>query len=112
MGIGDRADLTVTIPYGNHSIRTVAEAKTINNVEVDTALREQLVERYLRPLALRHGLYLVYWVRRDRRPPGWHKSRGEDRDSYLDELRAQADAVRVDGFHVVPYILDISPPPT
>lgn len=111
-GIGDRVDLTVTVGSAGDSIRALIEAKTIGNVEVDTGLTAQLVDRYLRPLGLRHGIFLVYWVRPDQRPSTWNKSRGADPEALLDQLREQAASVRADGFHIVPFVLDISPPPS
>jgi hypothetical protein len=109
-GIGERADLTVTVGAGDRLIRTAVEAKTIGNDEVTTALQEQLVERYLRPMELPHGIYLVYWLPPEQRPSSWNKSRGADRETFLRELREQSAAARTTGFHVEPYLLDISRP--
>lgn len=94
------------------SIRALIEAKTIGNVEVDTGLTAQLVDRYLRPLGLRHGIFLVYWVRPDQRRSNWSMSRGADPEVLLGQLREQAASVRADGLHIVPFVLDISPPPS
>jgi hypothetical protein len=59
-------------------------------------------------MELRHGIYLVYWLSSEQRPSSWNKSRGADRETFLRELREQSAIARAAGFHVEPYLLDIS----
>jgi hypothetical protein len=106
-GMGTRIDLKATMPTATHpsgSACVIAEAKLITHRAVLTALHDQLVQRYLIPAGLRHGIYLVYWTDLRQRHGG-----PSDRDQLLRELIQQA-ASAGDGLHVRPYILDISHP--
>ncbi|GAB3219285.1 hypothetical protein GCM10027447_01780 [Glycomyces halotolerans] len=112
-GIGTRIDLTAsTTSYTRHreAIRVIAEAKLVNNNEVNSAMQEQLYEKYLDPLQLSHGLYLVFWVRPDQRPNEWSRAAHPDPDALLQQLQVQAE--RITGSEIIPYILDISMPAT
>jgi hypothetical protein len=110
-GIGTRADLTVVVSnvaQPRHQIMVIAEAKLVNHGELFTAMRAQLAERYLEPMGLRCGIYLVYWVDPAQRPPHWRRDRSR-LDALLDELAEQARGLEPE-FRVVPFVLDISRP--
>jgi hypothetical protein len=111
-GVGTRIDCVATTVTETKSIaRVLFEAKLANNNEVSTAMREQLIDRYLIPQGRRHGILLVYWIHPDRRPSkGWSKARYPDKEILRATLREQADAEVDNGFHIVPVILDITPP--
>ncbi len=106
-GMGTRIDLRATMPTATHppsSACVIAEAKLVTHRAVLTALHDQLVQRYLLPAGLRHGIYLVYWT-----DPGQRRGGHADRDQLMRELTQQA-ASAGDGLHIRPYILDISHP--
>jgi hypothetical protein len=112
-GIGTRIDLTSSTMSDTRSretIRVIVEAKLVDNKEVNTAMREQLYTKYLDPLQLNHGLYLVFWVRPDQRPEHWSKSAHPDLDALLRQLQLQAQ--HIPGAQIIPCVLDISMPAT
>ncbi|WP_447646186.1 hypothetical protein [Nocardioides zeae] len=106
-GIGTRIDITVTSPAGRELARIAFEAKRIEHNELLTALDDQLVDRYMKPADLTHGIYLVYWVRLDRRPSRW-KKHFPDRQALVDNLTTQAEA-HLPARHVRVVVLDIGP---
>ncbi|NJC64684.1 hypothetical protein HC028_09235 [Planosporangium flavigriseum] len=111
-GFGTRMDLTATKgtpTYPASTARVIAEAKLVNNQELESALHEQLVQKYLKPAGLQHGIYLVYWVNADQRPASWARKGPTDRSELLNRLKQQADSVRPD-FEIQAFILDISRP--
>jgi hypothetical protein len=112
-GIGTRIDLTLTAARATSTTlaRVLVEAKRVDNAGLLTALQDQLVARYLEPLGLTHGLYLVYWIRSEQRPPGWSRSAARDMSELQAELTQQAKAVtRTLGIEVIVYVLDVSRP--
>lgn len=110
-GIGTRIDLTPTARTdGENLARVVIEAKRIDNDELMTAMNNQLIERYLVPMGRQHGIYLVYWIKPEQRPPNWPKQRAADPNDLLSDLRAQAREAQRRNMQIVPYILDISRP--
>jgi hypothetical protein len=64
---GQRTDIHVSAianditPKELNSLHVVIEIKGCWNPEIKTALKHQLVETYLRPNGLTHGIYLVGW---------------------------------------------------
>ncbi|MFD7654531.1 hypothetical protein ACFV4N_11195 [Actinosynnema sp. NPDC059797] len=109
-GIGTRVDLTTTsCTVGGGLARVSIEAKRADSDELYTAMREQLIDRYLVPLNRRHGIYIVYWVAPKYRPQKWSKNRANDADALLNELQQQAEQAAADGFRITPYVLDVSP---
>ena len=65
---GERTDIKVDTVIKNQngevddSITVIIEAKGCwNNKELDTAMEEQLVNRYLKDNSCQHGLYLIAW---------------------------------------------------
>jgi len=110
-GIGTRIDLTATTPTATQppsTARVIAEAKLVTDPGLMTAMQDQLVQRYLIPAGLQHGIYLVYWIDPDQRPAGSAKG-PTDRDRLKQQLTQQA-AEAGDGLQIHPYILDISHP--
>jgi hypothetical protein len=110
-GVGTRIDLTTTASTRNHRLARVhIEAKLLKNSTLTTAMNDQLVNRYLKPTSVSHGIYLVYWLRRDQRPPGWPMT-FETSDELMSVLSGQASAIRRnDDLFVSPFIFDISKP--
>lgn len=108
-GIGTRVDLTATsVTVDGGLARVSIEAKLVNNAELDTAMEEQLVNRYLVPLRRRHGIFIVYWVAPAHRPKSWSGQAG-DKETLLQKLRQQAEQLAKQGFRITPYVLDIGP---
>jgi hypothetical protein len=62
---GDQLDLFIIGLVDDETpslAEVVCEAKGSWNDEWRTALPEQLVERYMRPNSLTHGVFIVYWI--------------------------------------------------
>ncbi|MNL67616.1 hypothetical protein D3C87_1922200 [compost metagenome] len=74
----------------------IIEAKKASNDEIRTALPNQLVERYLKPRGVTHGVYLVF----------------QDRDLGTIEatLQRQVEVARAEGFNIAVHIIDIRNP--
>lgn len=113
-GIGTRTDLMVSARSATAAVdvaRVVIEAKLVNNPEIRTATRDQLIDRYLTAMDLRHGLLLVYWVDPGQRPSRWNERTPAHPDAaaLLAELRRQA-ADAPAGYDVRPFVLDVSRP--
>lgn len=110
-GIGTRIDcVATTVTTAGNTTRVLFEAKLVNNPEVLTAMNDQLISRYLVPEARRHGILLIYWIHPARRPQSWSKILHSDKEALRVTLQEQADMALSSGFHVVPVILDITPP--
>lgn len=100
VNVRDRTDLWVgvlTRGVRGQQLNTVVEAKKASNKKVRKAMREQLVDQYLRPQGLRHGIYLVF-VDTDRR--------GLEAD-----LHRQAAELFNEGFRIDVCMVDIRLPP-
>ncbi|WP_254897368.1 hypothetical protein [Amycolatopsis sp. Hca4] len=110
-GVGTRIDLIATTKtVDGDKARVFVEAKRIDNRELMTAMKNQLIDRYLIPKNRRHGIYLVYWITPDQRPGGWSRTNAADRATLKHELDEQARQAAETGFLIMPYILDISCP--
>lgn len=111
-GVGTRIDcVATTVTATRSTARVLFEAKLANNTEIPTAMRAQLIERYLVPQGRRHGIMLIYWIHPDRRPQqGWPKNLHPDKEALQATLQKQAEAELMNGFHITPVILDITPP--
>lgn len=68
---GERVDIRVDAIFKNSrvdscdSITVIIEAKCCWNPKLDTDMKEQLVDRYLKDNRCRHGIYLVGWFNCD-----------------------------------------------
>jgi hypothetical protein len=107
-GVGTRIDITVTSPAGIRLGRVPFEAKRVQNDSLLKALDEQLVDQYMVPADLVHGIYIVYWVARSVRPSSW-KSSHPDPAALETRLREQAQRHRP-GRQIEVVVLDIGPP--
>jgi hypothetical protein len=110
-GFGTRIDLSATAPTASQPsdvARITIEAKLVNNQQLTTSLKNQLVDQYLLPSGQRHGIYLVYWVDPAQRPATWRSIGHSGRAELTRQLCQQAS--EADDVVVVPYILDISRP--
>jgi hypothetical protein len=104
-GRGERTDLHVdAFVAGSNSdipnqVLAIIEAKGCWNRELDTAMEEQLVDRYLNDNPVcRHGLYLVGWFNcRQWDETDWRKKRapkysiGEARERFAEQARMLSD---------------------
>jgi hypothetical protein len=78
---------------------------------VGAAMNDQLIDRYLVPMGLRYGIFLVYWIRPDQRPTGWAHGQPPDMSNLRSQLTDQADVIRrTVGAEVAVYVLDVSRP--
>jgi hypothetical protein len=76
-GVGTRIDITATAG-GTQIARVSFEAKLVNNPELLTALTDQLVNKYMEPAGLTHGVYIVYWTVPKLRPSSWRQDHPDD----------------------------------
>ncbi|RLK09511.1 hypothetical protein DER29_6015 [Micromonospora sp. M71_S20] len=109
-GSGTRIDLTAGTPTNTAPVGVagaIIEAKLVSNAEVPTALRDQLVQRYLAATGQRHGIYLVYWLPPEQRSSSSRKY--ADKEELLDDMRRWAAEVAPQ-FDVSVYVLDVSWP--
>ncbi|MBN1830231.1 MAG: hypothetical protein JW884_13955, partial [Deltaproteobacteria bacterium] len=60
---GERTDIYVDcfVPSRNKHVRVIIEVKGCWSPDVETAMRDQLANRYLRDKEYHHGIYLVGW---------------------------------------------------
>ncbi|RXR28094.1 ATP-binding protein [Oerskovia turbata] len=104
-GIGERTDLLVEAvpPSGPNTGRLCLpiEVKGAWNTDLCTAMRDQLVERYMRDTSASHGIYLVVWPDLASWADDTDKRRqvlaSLDRRAIEAELAAQAAALAVEG---------------
>lgn len=109
-GIGTRVDITPTCRTVQGGLtRIFIEAKRSNSGQLYTALRAQLINQYLIPAQLRHGIYIVYWIAPKLRPDTWSSTKAADPAALLKRLQKQAEKARGEGFEVTPYVLDLRP---
>ncbi|MEV0792662.1 hypothetical protein [Kribbella sp. NPDC050459] len=107
-GTGTRMDISATRTGFDAAARVIFEAKRVEHPDLLTALQDQLIGQYLKPLGLNRGIYLVYWVDKAKRPSGW-RSTNSDRAALRTVLKEQA-AESGSSVTVDVYILDISGP--
>ncbi len=83
-------DLQIWAPLagGESKVTVMVEVKGCWNRELTTAMETQLVDRYLRPAGLRHGIYLVFWFD----PAGWEET-GPTRGWAFDDLETMNTAL-------------------
>ena len=96
---------------GGATARVVVEAKVARDrygpAKLVRPVREQLVDRYMKPLGVSEGIYLVFWFKGSKGvdyPKGWASAEALKRT-----LSAEADRLPdADGIHVTPVVLDVS----
>jgi len=116
-GTGERTDLYVTYPvFCRHddrveTIRVIIEVKCTWHPKWKTAMKTQLVYRYLADNDCRHGIYLVGWYTGSR----WNKQtntfKKSSKDSYADVnnllvLQAEFESINSSGIRVRSFVLD------
>lgn len=91
----------------------IIETKGCWHGEVHTAMKSQLVDRYLKENGFRHGLYLVGWYDCSKWDPA-HKSKISIPWSSIEEaqeaLNKQAAALSEEGYVVRAFVLDVRLP--
>jgi hypothetical protein len=111
-GSGTRIDLKVAVATATQPqthAQVIIEAKLINHSKLFTAMHEQLVQIYLMPTRVRHGIYLVYWITPDQRPEGWAQRNRCNLQAVQQQLEQQAASTGHD-ITIQPFVLDISRP--
>jgi len=112
-GIGERTDIHVDAiageqVEGSEQVTVVIEVKGSWHRDLMSAMRDQLVDRYLSP-SRSEGIYLPVWfdgVNWDETDSRRARSGRRDRATVIDELNEQAAKLAEEGYQVVPYILD------
>lgn len=107
-GIGERTDLLVeAAPVGWPDAGRLClpiEVKGAWNLELRTAMRDQLVERYMRDTSANHGMYVVIWPDLKTWTDATDKRRqvlaSLDRQAIESELAAQATALATERLQV------------
>lgn len=118
-GIPERTDLRIDaaadFPYADEApvLTIVGEVKAAWNPDLMTAMRSQLVNRYMVDIGTKHGLYITLWFDTDWWAPDQGQSDRDrvahlDRVSVLRQLRDQAREFAADGFHIEVAMLDMS----
>lgn len=60
-GTGERTDIHIDAIMGDDTITAVIEVKGCWHKDVNTAMKSQLLDRYLGDSGIRHGIYAVFW---------------------------------------------------
>jgi hypothetical protein len=91
----------------------IIEVKGCWHPQLNEAMRSQLVEHYLQPTGIDHGLYLVGWFNCDQWDPN-DPRKAQTPKMTLEEARrhfgGQADALTSSGLQVRAFVLDASLP--
>ena len=110
-GIGERTDIQVTAvvpglrPNTTDTVRAIIEAKGCWNTGLRSAMKDQLVDRYLQDNDCRHGIYLVGWYRCDQwngrlgqksATPGW--SLDDARRFFEDQAQEMPADIKIRAF--------------
>jgi len=112
---GERTDILVDAVVRNDRgaaydvITAVIEAKGCWHRDLNTAMEEQLVNRYLRENSSRHGLYLVGWFNCDQWDDEDYRKRQAPRITAAEAQRRfdeQAVALSSSGMHIRAFILN------
>lgn len=114
-GIGERTDLLVDAALvggpGTGRLSLPVEVKGAWNADLRTAMREQLVERYMHDIATSHGMYVVAWPDLGSWTDATDKRRpmlaSLDRETVETELAEQASVLTRDGVRVLVVHLSI-----
>jgi hypothetical protein len=98
---GSEVDIFCTVPSSGMShgdtIVVPVEVKLSHNRQVRTALRSQLVERYMRELGATHGVFAVVWMAAPTQGAAY-RPRWASMEAALTELSAKArDAMNMSG---------------
>jgi hypothetical protein len=111
--IGERTDIHIQATTTNDVLDTVTliiETKGCWHGEVTKAMHTQLVERYLKPAGLLHGIYLVFWFDHEnwnREDSRYTKGKRHKYDKLATELYQQAIKLHeTNDAHVAPIVID------
>jgi hypothetical protein len=106
----DKTDIHVTAVTQSNSgqpfdsVKVIIEVKGSWHRELKTAMKTQLVERYLKNNDCRHGVYLVGWFSKSR--PSAARNATQKLKALKARLNAQAQALSKDGHTVHSTVLD------
>ena len=108
---GQRTDIHVdAINFdGSDKITAIIEVKGCWHEDLLTAMKTQLVERYLHDNQCQHGIYLVGWFKGehwDRSDYRLRKTLDMSIDALIEELLQQAENLSKNGLSILNYVLD------
>jgi hypothetical protein len=111
---GSEVDVLIRIPasgsLSSDAIAIPIEVKRSSNPEGRTALRLQLVDRYMREIDTNFGIFVIAWMHA-RRLPAKYKPIWKDIHSARTELGHQANELQASSSHTVGVlVLDVSLP--
>ena len=114
-GLGERTDIRIDAVVRDARVEdpsvltVIVEVKGCWHSELDTAMGTQLVGRYLKDNACRHGLYLVGWYncqQWDSADPKCRASAGLEIDEIKEQLRVQAESLSVADLELRAFVLN------
>ncbi len=118
INIGDQTDIRIDAVSreNNDKLTVIIECKGCWNSDLDSAMKNQLVDRYLNSAACRHGIYLVGWYHCDQWDPNCpknEKKKGKHRHTQniadtLKELKESSSQLSKTPLVVDSFILDVS----
>ena len=109
--LGERTDIYVT-GYSLSSqkiIRVIIEAKGCWHDKLETAMTDQLVNRYLKDNDCQHGIYLIGWFKCnqwDTKDSRYNKSSSLSLEEARNTFNKQAKALSADGKNIKAVILN------
>ena len=109
---GERTDIHVDAVLNNPKgttfdiIKTVIEVKGCWHKEILTAMKTQLLDRYLEESDCRHGLYLVGWFYCEKWDPRGKTAQKVDIKELRMQLDSQADVLSTNGIEIKAFVID------
>lgn len=114
---GQRTDIHVTgvipglVEGSFDQVRVIIEVKGSWHQEVDTAMKSQLVDRYLRDNQCRHGVYVVGWYhcsQWDRASSTYKRSRNESLEAAQQRFADQAKGLSGESLSIKAVVLNVA----
>jgi hypothetical protein len=116
VGIGERTDIHVlgvvdgAVPGSFNHVRVIVEVKGAWHAEVNTAMKSQLVDRYLNDNDCHHGIYVVGWyhcAQWDESDSRLKSSPSEAADELFDRIKTQAEKLSDDELTIRAFALNV-----
>jgi hypothetical protein len=88
----------------SETMRVIIETKGCWHPQLKTAMKTQLVERYLKDNSCQHGIYLVGWYHCAQ----WEPKNDAAKENLKNSLEKQAKDLSTAGLAIKPMLLDVS----